>query len=130
VVIYVDSSVFLAWVFGEPRRPDEAFWRRPLVASRLLVHETWTRFDARPDLGMLRPEVERALGSVALVDMTPAIPARATQPFPLPVRTLDGLHLATAVHMLRLVPDLRLATYDKRMADAALALGIPLVSLE
>jgi uncharacterized protein len=41
------------------------------------------------------------------------------------VRTLDAIHLATA---MALVPDLdAFVTYDDRMAEAARALGLPVV---
>jgi hypothetical protein len=30
-----------------------------------------------------------------LLELSPRVLARASQPFPLPMRTLDGLHLAT-----------------------------------
>jgi hypothetical protein len=45
-------------------------------------------------------------------------------------RTLNALHLATACYLVERSADLRLATYDRRTAEAARALGIPLVSLE
>jgi predicted nucleic acid-binding protein len=50
---------------------------------------------------------------------------RALSPFPAPVRTLDALHLATLVYVQGL-SEVRLATYDARMARAAQAMGIAL----
>ena len=59
-------------------------------------------------------------------EMTPAILARTLDPFPVPVRTLDGLHLA-AMHYLRSRGQtLHLASYDLRFIGAAQALGFPL----
>jgi hypothetical protein len=34
-VIYLDTSVALAHLLGETRRPDDSLWQSPLIASRL-----------------------------------------------------------------------------------------------
>jgi hypothetical protein len=46
-VIYLDTSVALAHLLGETRRPADVLWRHPLVSSRLLQYELWTRLHAR-----------------------------------------------------------------------------------
>jgi antitoxin (DNA-binding transcriptional repressor) of toxin-antitoxin stability system len=38
-LIYLDSSVALAQLFGEGRSPPDALWQEPLVSSRLLEFE-------------------------------------------------------------------------------------------
>lgn len=49
---------------------------------------------------------------------------RARRPFPVePIRTLDALHLAHALLVRSLVPDLQLLTLDKRVRDNGAALG-------
>jgi len=45
------------------------------------------------------------------------------------VRTLDALHLASVEFLRQRRPDLRLATYDRRMGPAARSLGIGLIDL-
>jgi hypothetical protein len=62
--------------------------------------------------------------------LLPPVLARALEPFPTPVRTLDALHLASIE--FRRAPGLRptLATYDHRLAEAASALAIPLADLD
>ena len=47
-------------------------------------------------------------------------------PFPLPVRTLGGLHLATMDFLRVQGQTLELATYDQRLAEAAKLLGFAL----
>jgi predicted nucleic acid-binding protein len=55
--------------------------------------------------------------------------ARALEPWPVSLRTLDALHLAT-MDFLRLQGEaVKLASYDTRLVAAARALGIPLVAL-
>ena len=42
-MIYVDTSVALAHLLAEDRRPPEALWTEELVTSRLLEYELWNR---------------------------------------------------------------------------------------
>lgn len=41
-MIYLDTSVALAHLLAEDRRPPEALWDETLVSSRLLEYELWT----------------------------------------------------------------------------------------
>ena len=56
--------------------------------------------------------------------------ARALEPFPAPVRTLDALNLASAEFLRERQPAIRLATYDTRQAAAATAMGIVLYDFD
>ena len=51
---------------------------------------------------------------------------RALQPFPMPTRTPDALHLASASYLRERRADVRVATYDERMAAAAEGIGLRL----
>ena len=62
---------------------------------------------------------------VAMLELTPAVLRRALEPFPAPVRTLDGLHLASLLYLREQRQDVSLASYDVRMLDAARQLRIP-----
>lgn len=42
-MIYVDTSVVLAYLLGEDRQPPESLWDDVLASSRLVEYETWTR---------------------------------------------------------------------------------------
>jgi hypothetical protein len=61
---------------------------------------------------------------VALLEMTPQVLARATEPFPVPVRTLDALHLASMLYLRDRGEPVRLASYDVRLVAAARAVDI------
>lgn len=128
-MIYLDTSVALAHLLGEDAAPPASLWDESLVSSRLLEYEMFTRINAR-GLGRSHSAAARALlDRVALADLSVTVLARALDPFPAPVRTLDALHLAT-VHFLQAQGQaVRLATYDVRMADVAKHLGVPLVDL-
>lgn len=121
-MIYVDSSVLLAAVLSEDRRPPETFWNERLGSSRLLQYEAWNRLHARSAGGAYSGRLEALLDRVDVVELSPDSLERALQPFPPGVRTLDGLHLAT-VHFLRSrEPQLDIASYDRRLLSAARAL--------
>jgi hypothetical protein len=61
--------------------------------------------------------------------MSDAVLARALQPFPVSVRTLDALHLSTALSLITGMETVELASYDVRLLAAAQALGIPATAL-
>ena len=129
-MIYLDSSVALAQLLAEDRTPPETLWQQPLVASRLLEYEVWNRLNARR-LGRSHGEEARALiGRVALIELAPPVLGRALEPFPVPVRTLDALHLASVEFLRGRGQAVELASYDDRLLAAAGALGIPLRALE
>jgi predicted nucleic acid-binding protein len=128
-LIYLDTSVVLAHLLAEDRRPPTVLWERPLVSSRLLEYELWVRLNALR-LGSSHGDAARELlGRVAFVELVPVVLARALEPFPLPVRTLDALHLASAAFLRDRGQRLELATYDARMAEAVQRIGIPLFPL-
>ena len=124
-MIYVDSSVILARLFTESRLPKAAFWDQPLTGSRLVEYEVFNRVNAR-GLDRTHAEAARALlGRLAVLELTSPVLARALEPFPVPVRTLDALHLASLHFLRERDPLLRLATYDGRMGEAAAKMGFP-----
>jgi len=69
------------------------------------------------------------LGRVALVELARPVLARALEPFPVPVRTLDALHLASVDFLRRQNQDVELATYDQRMLKAAERIGVTIFDL-
>jgi predicted nucleic acid-binding protein len=129
-LIYLDTSVALAYIFAEPRVPPASFWENTLVASRLLEYEIWNRLHARTGSDALRKErALRLLHHMVLVELTPTALERALKPFPLPIRTLDALHLATVEYLRRDGADIELASYDSRVLAAAKALDIKIAQL-
>ena len=126
-MIYVDTSVALAHLLAEGRRPPASFWADPLVSSRLLEYEIWTRLHAR-ELASSRSEAAHSLlARVSLVELAPPVLTRALNAFPVPVRTLDGLHLASLEFLRVRGQAVELASYDQRMVGAAEAMGIPIL---
>ena len=123
-MIYLDTSVGLAHLLGETRRPPESLWEETLVSSRLLEYEIWSRLHGRR-LGPREQEAARALvGRVNLLELAPPVLARALEPFPAPVRTLDALHLASLHFLHTAGQHVELASYDDRMIAAARAMKL------
>ena len=124
-MIYLDTTVALAQLLAEDRVPPADIWTETLVASRLLEYEMWTRIHAQ-GLGRSHGELVRQLtGRVAFLELAPPILARVLEPFPVRVRTLDALHLASIQFLRDLGQTVQLASYDDRLLGAARAMGVP-----
>lgn len=126
---YLDTSVALAHLLAEDRAPPDTLWQQSLVSSRLLEYEMWVRVHAR---GLARTHgelVRQLLTHVAVVELLPPILARALEPFPTPVRTLDALHLATIDFLRQRTREVHLASYDERLIAVARKLGYPVLAL-
>jgi len=123
-VIYLDTSVALAHLVGEDPAPPLALWDEVLVSSRLLQYEMWARIHARKLSASHGEAVRLLLGRVALLELAPVVLARALEPFPVSVRTLDALHLASIEFLRSHGQSVKLATYDERLSSAARALHI------
>ena len=130
-MIYLDTSVLLAEVLAEDRKPPSSFWRVPLISSRLLEYETLVRLQAyrvEPEYLALARDL---LNETALIELSPHVLERALEPFSRPVPTLDALHLASLYYLhSERAQKVSLATYDDRLRTAATALGIGIHELE
>ena len=104
--------------------PPARLWDQELVSSRLLEYEVWTRIHAK-HLSESHGESVRSLVSrIALLEMIAPVLTRALEPFPVRIRTLDALHLASIEFLKERLPDIQLASYDSRMLAAARKLEI------
>ncbi|MGH7469516.1 MAG: PIN domain-containing protein [Longimicrobiales bacterium] len=128
-MIYLDSSVVLAHVLSETRRPPAELWAHALISSRLLEYEVWTQIHARK-LGPTHSAVARSVTDrLAFLELIPEIVSRAREPIPAAIRTLDALHLASCIFLVNQGQDIELATFDTRMIEAAKKLKLPLFRL-
>jgi predicted nucleic acid-binding protein len=132
VIAYVDSSVLLRVLLGQPGAlrewPEIVRW----VASGLVEVECLRTIDRLRLRGLLtleeavdrREAAFRILEAMELIELTPAVLHRASQPMPAPLGTLDAIHLASA-SMWREVcgMDLLMTTHDEALALAARATG-------
>ncbi|MBV8850370.1 MAG: hypothetical protein JOZ16_12385, partial [Methylobacteriaceae bacterium] len=84
----------------------------------------WNTLNARQFHYSHGDAARQLLERVAFVELTPAVLARALEPFPVQVRTLDSLHLASMEYLRGQAQKFALASYDKRLIIAARPLGI------
>ena len=128
MMIYLDTSAALGQLLTESHRPPAWIWEQTLFSSRLLEYETFITLGSR---GLLKSHGEGArilLERVSLVELTPDVLARALEPFPIPLRTLDALHLATAEFLRGRGHELKVMTFDQRLGHAAKAVGFSLAT--
>ena len=128
-MIYLDTSAALVQLLAEDRSPPERLWQEPLISSRLLEYEIWTRIHGRKLARSHGDEVRTLLGRIALVELSQPVLTRALEPFPRPVRTLDALHLASMDFLRKQGQSITLASYDDRLINAARALRIPIYDM-
>lgn len=124
-IIYVDTSAFGALLVDQPESGALEKWldqtTAELVSSDLLETEL-RRLAVREDIDQLN--VTRLLEGVTLFALDrPVYLAAGLLPMRF-LRSLDALHLEVA---LRLHADLVL-TYDARLAQAAIAVGIDVIA--
>ena len=135
MIVYLDASVLLRVVLGQRNRLAQ--WRdvRVGVASALTEVECLRTLDrlrlhgvAADEIAVRREAVHRVMERIELVEPTLVVLRRAAQPMPVPVGTLDAIHLATALLWRETRDDdLVLATHDKALALAARASGLHVI---
>lgn len=124
-VAYVDASALVKLALDEPESPAMLRWyveSDQVLSSRIGLIET-RRATRRHVFDEAQLEV--VLRSVLVLEVDAATAKRAAEVGPTELRTLDAIHLASA---LAIGADLdAFVTYDDRLADAARALGLPVV---
>jgi len=138
VIAYLDSSVILRMVLGQPDRLREWKTLRSGIASALVKVEclrTLDRLKLREGIGdseiaARREAVFRLVEEMEIVEPTGPVLARASQPLPTPLGTLAAIHLATALlWQEKERKDLVMATHDAALGTAARACGLRVAGL-
>jgi predicted nucleic acid-binding protein len=138
VSVYAESSAVLAWLLGEPagKRAGEVLRSAEQVAvSELVILECERVLIRAVTLGEigevaaadLRARLRRAAAHWQLWRVSREIVERASHPFPAePIRTLDALHLASALAVRSAVSGIELLSLDDRIRRAGEQLGFQL----
>jgi len=135
MIAYLDASVLLRVVLGQRNRLTEWKKVRVGVASALTRVESLRTLDrlrlhgvAADEIALRRDAVYRLMERIELVEPTGVVLHRAAQPMPVPLGTLDAVHLATATLWRETRDDgLVLATHDRALALAARASGLQVI---
>jgi len=81
------------------------------------------------DVAARRAAVLEQLDGFHLVEIDRAVLARAAEPFPTAVGSLDAVHLATALLIRPRIEDLVVATHDRELGLAARAMGFTVLGV-
>ena len=132
---YIDTSVVLRIALGEPQPLRQ--WRSIELAStsELTRVEALRSLDrARIALQLSDEEIAERREAVLVIlsgfhiaRLDARLLERAADPFPTQLRTLDALHLATALLVRVEHEDLVFATHDRQLATAARAVGFEVI---
>jgi uncharacterized protein with PIN domain len=137
-IVYAESSAVLSWLLGEAGQQavvDELAQADRVVTSVLTVIECSRALPRARDMRRVKPAEElaalrlldQAAASWSVLDISDRVADRARGAFPHePVRTLDALHLATAVAFADALGALRVLSLDDRVRQNASALGMEL----
>ncbi len=95
----------------------------------MLQYEVWNRIHSAGLTRTHGEHVRSLLERIAFLEVLPGVLTRALEPFPVPVRTLDALHLASIDFLRAQGQQVELASYDDRLSTAAQRMGIALCAL-
>jgi predicted nucleic acid-binding protein len=135
-VVYLETSAMLAWLLGEARaneaksQIDEAQTVVTSAVTFVEAERTLIRLEAQRLLSaghaeILRGLISRSRAGWVSMEISEEVRGRAGRFFPSePVRTLDAIHLATALLFMRVFPALEILSFDQRILMNARALGI------
>lgn len=135
--VYFDSSVVLRVVLGERGRLKEWSRTSDAVTSEITRVECLRALDRlRLEGGMADRELTRRrstaltlLSGFEQVRLNRAVLERAADPFPIRIRTLDALHVASALLVRTRFPALRFATHDVDLGAVARAEGLTVLGV-
>jgi len=123
--VYLDASALLKLVLPERERMalESALAPWPdRLTSELSAVECRRAVRRQPEAEVLSPRMEDILSSVTLLRLDPALLKLAGTLGPPKLRSLDAIHLASALSIGD-YPE-AFVTYDERLAEAAQAAGL------
>jgi uncharacterized protein len=126
-MIYLDSAAVVKLVHTEPESAALRAWLDDRTETQW-ISSVLTEIESFRAIARYAPEAASRLPAVLdqidLIDLDQGIRMLARTVTPATVRSLDAIHLGTA---LRSRPSLTsFVTYDKRLLDAAQAAGLPI----
>ena len=113
----VETQALTEWLRERPMRITS-------ILSKVEVLRAVRRVASATDDAALIGRAFDVLASVAIIGLTPGVADRAAMADPATLRSLDAVHLATAVLA---APLEALVVYDDRLAEAARAAGVRVV---
>ena len=139
MILYAESSAVLAWLLAEPEGEKVALALRAadhVIVSDLLFVECDRACIRAETLAALTPgqaaAVRARLARVGAhwetLRLSPPVIERSRQPFPVePVRSLDAIHLSSALDVRPALPEIQVLSLDERVRRNALKLGFEVI---
>jgi predicted nucleic acid-binding protein len=125
-IAYVDASALVKLVLVEPESVAMERWyveSDRVLTSLVGIIETRRAVARRP---YDATQLENVVGRIEILGINGRLAQSAALIMQTEVRTLDAIHLATAIGIGASLTSF--VTYDERLAGAARALGLPVVS--
>jgi uncharacterized protein len=125
--VYLDASALVKLVLNEPGHDDLRSYLegQPSRATSVISEVEVPRAVARAT-GVDPAEVSLLLHGATVLHLASTLTLAAARSRPLTLRSLDAIHLASAIDLGEDLTDF--VTYDRRLADAARSLGLRVVS--
>lgn len=137
--LYAESSAVLAWLFeqehGHAVAATLAHAERVIASDltliecdRVMIRAVALRELHEADAIDRQARLNAVAARWILVTIEDEVIERARRPFPAePIRTLDAIHVASALAARKAVPDLVMLSLDERVRKTAHHLGFPLL---
>ncbi|NLF27468.1 MAG: type II toxin-antitoxin system VapC family toxin [Clostridiales bacterium] len=134
--LYLETSALLAWMLGEPSGSQvkscvdaaqtiATSQLTLLEAERALIRAESQRILKAGEVERIRGLLHRSKAAWVLMEVAEEVRGRASRAFPNePIRTLDAIHLASALLFMRIFPELELLSHAARILQNAASLGI------
>ncbi len=133
MVAYLDSSVLLRHILLGDSGIDHVFAVGRVISSELLeieCHRVLHRYRLQNELDDERfveasNRLKQVLKAVSIIRLSPKVKKRSTEAFPVTIKTLDALHISSALAFqeARESESLLIFSYDRGMNRCAKALG-------
>ena len=125
-MIYLDSAAIVKLVHAETESAALRAWLDERAETGW-ISSVLTEVESFRALARYAPEaaarLPAVLDQIGLIELDPPVRILARTVRPGTVRSLDAIHLGTALHARHVLTSF--VTYDKRLMDAALAAGLP-----
>ena len=128
-MIYLDSAAVVKLVHAEAESAALRGWLDERAETGW-ISSVLTEIESFRALALYAPDavsrLPAVLDQIELISLDPSNRILAQTVQPATVRSLDAIHLGTALHARHALTSF--VTYDKRLLDAAMAAGLPVGS--
>lgn len=138
MIAYVDSSVLLRFILDQPDPLSDLLRYDSRVTSFVAEVECLRAVESARSRGQLTGEeaadrrrmVYTQMRRIRRLVVSFPVLRRAGEPYPLPIKSLDAIHLASALIVReREAPDLVFATHDQQLGRLAAVMDLQVIGL-